>query len=161
MDDPGKVTVRPATIEDADIIAEFAMLLAEQHVGYDPIRFSRIADREGMARYYGGRTSANNAAVLVAEQDGKVIGFAYFEFEPILYAELAVNAAWLHDIYVDASVRGLGAGQLLMNAVRDEAKRVGAHKVLLSVAARNAAGQEFFEHCGFMPTMHEMMLVVE
>jgi GNAT superfamily N-acetyltransferase len=158
--DSGELTIRRATADDAAAIAEYAMLLVEQHVGYDPVRFSRIADREGMARYYCDRTSASNAAVLVAVDGGKVIGFAYLEYEPILYAELAVKVAWLHDIFVESSARGRGAGKLLIEAVSVEAKRLGAGKVLLSVAARNASGREFFEHSGYTTTMHEMMLVV-
>jgi GNAT superfamily N-acetyltransferase len=161
MDESGKIEIRRATRDDADVIAEYAMKLVEQHVGYDPVRFSRIADRNGMAGYYGERTAANNAAVLVVENGDKVIGFAYLEYEPILYAELAVDVAWLHDIYVDAAARGRGAGKLLMNAVREEAKRLGAGKVLLSVAARNAQGKEFFEHSGYTATMQEMMLVID
>ena len=156
-----EVTIRPATIRDADIIAGFAMTLVEQHVAYDPVRFSRIADREGMARYYGGRTEAENAAVLVAEMGGKVVGFAYLEYEPILYADLAVRVAWLHDIFIDNPARGSGVGRRLIDAVKSEAKRLGAGKVLLSVAARNAAGRAFFDSSGFTTTMHEMMFVID
>jgi L-amino acid N-acyltransferase YncA len=137
------------------------MQLAEQHVGYDPRRFSLIGDRDGMANYYAGRAEAKNAAVLVAEDDGKVIGFAYFEFEPVLYAELAVKVAWLHDIYVDEAARGSGAGKMLLDVAAVEAKHLGAKKMLLSVAAFNVAGKEFFERNGFVTTMHEMMLVFD
>jgi len=159
--DSGELIIRRATADDAVAIADYAMQLVEQHIGYDPTRFSRIADREGMARYYAERTSASNAAVLVAVDGGNVIGFAYLEYEPILYAALAVKVAWLHDIFVNASARGLGVGKLLMDSVKNEAKRLGADKVLLSVAARNTTGREFFEDRGFTPTMHEMMLVID
>lgn len=160
-DDEGQITIRRATKADADAIADMASKLVEQHVGYDPVRFSRIAGRKGMAGYYGERADAVNAAILMAENGSRVIGFAYLEFEPILYAELAVKVAWLHDIFVDESARGRGAGKMLIAAVVDEARSLGAGKVLLSVAARNTAGREFFDHSGFVTTMHEMMLVVD
>ncbi|HEV8592020.1 MAG TPA: GNAT family N-acetyltransferase [Pyrinomonadaceae bacterium] len=76
------------------------------------------------------------------------------------YAELATQVAWLHDIFVVNTARGRGVGNKLINAVVVEAKRLGAKKVLLSVAAKNMAAQEFFGHKGFRTTMHEMMLVV-
>jgi GNAT superfamily N-acetyltransferase len=156
-----EINIRRATPEDAGIIADHALQLIEQHVEYDPVRFSRIGDHEGMAKYYAGRAMASEAVVLVAEYTtGNVVGFAYFEWEPILYADLAVKVAWLHDIFVESPVRRSGAGKLLIDAVVEEARRLGAEKVLLSVAARNASAKDFFEDNHFTTTMHEMMLVI-
>jgi ribosomal protein S18 acetylase RimI-like enzyme len=49
---------------------------------------------------------------------------------------------------------------LLLEAVAEEAQRLGANKVLLSVAAANASAQKFFGRMGFRTTMNEMMLVI-
>jgi GNAT superfamily N-acetyltransferase len=154
------VLVRKATKDDAGRIAEYAMQLIEQHVGYDALRFSRIGSREGMEAFYGWQTEVENTSVLVAEVDGEVIGFAFVQFEPLIYAELATKVLWLHDIFVDTSSRATGAGRKLIDAVVAEAKRLGAQKILLSVAARNTPAQAFFEKAGFQTTMHEMMRVV-
>ena len=151
--------VRRATKEDAAIIAEFAMKLVEQHVGYDPVRFARIATVDGMAWFYGGQTEVEDAAVLVAEVDGKVVGFAYLTYEERNYADLVMGAARLHDIYVDESARESGAGRELIKGSVEVAHEFGASKLLLSVAAKNTAAKEFFEQAGFVTTMHEMMLV--
>ena len=137
------------------------MKLVDQHVSYDPVRFSKIGSPDGMADFYGRQTEAENASVLVAEKDGEIVGFAFMQFEPIIYAELATKVAWLHDIFVDAAGRGSGAGKELIEAVSAEAVRFGANKILLSVAARNVAAQGFFEQAGFRTTMHEMMLGLE
>jgi GNAT superfamily N-acetyltransferase len=142
------------------VVAELAMQLIEQHVGYDAVRFSRIGSRDGMEAFYGRQTEVENTSVLVAEVEGEVIGFAFMQFEPIIYAELATKVVWLHDIFVASSGRGRGAGGKLIDAVVAEANRLGAHKILLSVAARNTPAQAFFEQAGFRTTMHEMMLVV-
>ena len=155
------VAVRRATKDDAGKIAEFAAALAEQHIGYDPVRFSRLITRDGAERYYGSRTVADNATVLLAEIDGRVVGFAYMEYEPVLYAELATRVAWLHDIFVEPDSRSAGAGNALIEALRNEAKNSGANKVLLSVAVKNSYAQQFFERSGFRTTMLEMMLDIE
>ena len=97
------VHVRRAEKSDAPAIAEMAMKLVEQHVGYDPVRFALIATLDGMQWFYGGQTEAANAAVLVAETDTAAVGFAYMQFEPIIYEALAVKTVWLHDIYVGGS----------------------------------------------------------
>jgi GNAT superfamily N-acetyltransferase len=155
------VVVRRAVKEDAEKIAEFSLALAEQHYGYDQVRFTRLITREGAASYYGGRAKEQNAAVLVVEVEGIIVGFAYMEYEPVLYAELATKVAWLHDIYIDPEARSSGAGFRLMEAVKSEAKSQGANKVLLSVSVKNSNGQEFFKRNGFRTTMHEMMFELE
>jgi GNAT superfamily N-acetyltransferase len=153
------VIIRRATRADAAKVAEFVLALFDLHVGWDARRFTQIATLEGAVSYYGDR--ADHGSVLVAETDGNVVGFAYFEFEPVLYAELATKVLWLHDIYVEPDERGTGVGSRLLSAVKDEAKRLGANKILLSVAIKNQDGQRLFRQEGFETTMHEMMLVVD
>ena len=155
------VLVRKATRDDAKQIAECAMELVEQHVSYDPNRFSRIGTPDGMVRFYGDQTEAANACVLVAAKGAEIVGFAFVQFEPIIYAELATKVVWLHDIFVEPASRGTGAGGMLIEAAVAEARMFGANKVLLSVAAKNTAAQAFFERAGFETTMHEMMLVID
>ena len=152
------IVVRRATKDDAAIVADYAMKLVEQHTAYDALRFARLSTLEGMQWFYGGQTEVENAAVLVAELDRRVIGFAYVGYEERNYAELSLSSAWLHDVYVDEAARHAGAGRVLIEAAVEVAKSFGASKLLLSVAARNAAAQGFFEHAGFRTTMHEMML---
>jgi GNAT superfamily N-acetyltransferase len=155
------VVVRRATKGDAGRIAEFSVALAEQHYGFDQVRFTRLITREGAAAFYGSRTEAENAAVFIVEVDGRIVGFAYMEYEPVIYAELAANVAWLHDIYIEADARRSGAGRELLAAVTEEARRQGANKVLLSVAEKNENAQRFFEQYGYRQTMREMMLAIE
>jgi len=152
------VTVRRAGTNDAATIAKFALALFAQHRSYDPDRFAELGNLEGAARYYLSRAEADNAAVFVAETDGDVIGFAYLEFERIDYVNLLENAIWLHDLYVDESRRGTGAGTMLMQAAVKFGKEVGASKIVLTVAAKNTLAHEFFQSSGFRDTMVEMTL---
>lgn len=155
------VVVRRATRSDAAKVAEFAVALFELHAAWNPKRFTQIATGPGAEKYYGDRIEAERAAIFVAENDGEVVGFAYMEYEPIIYSELATKAAWLHDIFVMPGGRGAGAGKMLLAAVKDEARSFGANKVLLNVAVENADGRRLFENNGFEMTMYEMMLAVD
>ena len=152
------VTVRRATKEDARKIAELAVNLVVQHENYDRLRFARLYDEAQAANFYGSQTEAAHAAVLVAELDAEVVGFAYLEYEAKNYASLLGTAVWLHDIYIDEKARGLSAGKLLIEKSIEIAGEFGADKLMLSVAAKNEAAQEFFERRGFRTTMLEMML---
>ncbi len=152
------VTVRKATPADAGAIAHFAMLLSEQHRGYDNFRFVTLPDLDGAKGYYDGRTEAKGAEVLIAEADGQAIGFAYLEYEAKNYADLLENAVWLHDIYLVEGARDSGAGRMLIEAAKEAAIEMGADKLMLHVAAHNKAGEKFFKRAGFETTMMEMML---
>lgn len=150
--------MRRARREDAPAVAELALRLFAQHRDYDARRFAEIASIEGAERFYGSQTNANDAAVLVAELDEKVVGFAYIQFEALNYAALLENAAWLHDLYIDEAARGQNAGKSLIKAAVETAKELGADKLLLSVAAQNQIAQKTFERAGFRTTMVEMFL---
>ena len=152
------VLVRKAGPGDERRIAEFAMKLFDQHVEYDPKRFSTFANPEGAARFYKSRFETPDSAVVVAEIDSQVVGFAYVERDELNYAELLRDGAWLHDIYVDESARAEGVGRDLIKAAAEAAKRMGAEKLLLTVAAKNAVAQQVFENAGFRRTMVEMTL---
>jgi GNAT superfamily N-acetyltransferase len=153
--------VRRATRDDADAIAEFAMQLVQQHLDYDPVRFASLGDLAGMRRFYGDQTEADEAAVLVADVDGRVAGFAYVAYERRNYAELSECSARLHDIFVAGDARHTGAGAALIKAAADAAREFGAEKMTLSVAVQNTAAQNFFDRSGFRTTMLEKMLVLK
>lgn len=150
--------IRRAQDGDQMKIAELAIRLFDQHVEYDPERFSTFANVDGAARFYRSRFDTPDSAVLVAEMGGEVVGFAYIERDDLNYAELLEKGAWLRDIYVDESARAAGIGRALISAAAEAAERMGAEKLLLTVAAKNAAAQLVFEKAGFRRTMMEMTL---
>lgn len=152
------VTVRRATRKDARKVAEMAIKLAFEHVSYDSRRFSELAPLEQAQQYYGSQTETSDAAVLVAQLEDEIVGFAYIQFEAKDYANLLETAAWLHDIYITEAARGKNVGKLLIERSIEAAKELGADKLMLSVAAKNEFAKEFFERNGFRETMVEMML---
>ncbi len=152
------VSVRRATRKDARAVAEMAIKLALQHVAYDSRRFSELAPLEQAEWYYGSQTETSDAAILVAELDGKIVGFTFIQYEAKDYANLLETAVWLHDIYISEKARRQNAGKLLIEKSIEAAKELGADKLMLSVAAKNEFAREFFERNGFKETMVEMML---
>jgi GNAT superfamily N-acetyltransferase len=150
------IVVRRARKDDARTIADYALMLFAQHHAFDPERFVRLTDVKGAEWFYGSQSEAKDAAVLVAELNRKVVGFAYLRYEEKNYMDLLENAVRLHDIYVDEAVRGTGVGKGLMNAAIETAKGFGADKLVLSVAARNEHAREFFIRGGLRETMVEM-----
>ena len=150
--------IRRAKNGDEQSVAEFAIRLFDQHVEYDPERFSTFANVDGAAGFYRSRFDTADSAVFVAEIENQIVGFAYIERDPLNYAELLENGAWLHDLYVDEHAREEGVGKALIDAAAEAAKQMGAEKLLLTVAAKNSAAQKVFEKAGFRPTMMELTL---
>src|SRR5688500_15576581 len=111
--------IRRAREGDERRVAELAIRLIEQHVDYDPDRFSIFATVGGAKRFYRSRFDSAGSVVIVAEKDREVVGFAYVERAELNYAELLENGAWLHDIYVDEAVRREGIGKGLVKAAAE------------------------------------------
>ena len=152
------VVIRRARPEDAAVVAKYALRLFAQHRDYDPDRFAELSNVAGAEAYYGSRMSSPTSAVLVAETENTVVGFAYLEYQAANYPELLEKAGWLHDLYVDETARGTGAGKALIDAAQEAAKALGADKLVLMVAAKNDHARRFFTRSGLRETMVEMTI---
>jgi ribosomal protein S18 acetylase RimI-like enzyme len=95
-------------------------------------------------------------AVLVADDDGDVIGYAYAVVEGYDYMALRGPAGVLHDIILDPEHRGRGVGQLLLDAALEFFRSRGVPRMVLSTAEQNEPAQRLFASMGFRRTMVEM-----
>ena len=154
---PGPV-VRRATPADLRRIGRLGGLLVEEHHGFDPRRFlaARPGTPEGYASFMSTQLEDPDAAVLVADDGGGVIGYAYAAVEGYDYMALRGPAGVLHDIIVDPGYRGRGVGRLLLDAALAFFRSRGVPRVVLSTAERNEAAQRLFAGMGFRRTMIEM-----
>jgi ribosomal protein S18 acetylase RimI-like enzyme len=57
--------------------------------------------------------------------------------------------AWIEDVVVDESVRGMGVGELLTRAAVAEAHRLGAKSVDLTSRPDREAANRLYQRCGF------------
>jgi ribosomal protein S18 acetylase RimI-like enzyme len=94
--------------------------------------------------------------ILVAEQHGEVIGYAYAGVEGRDYMSLRGPAGVLHDIVVDLAYRGQGVGRMLLDAALAALEARGVPQIVLWTAEGNQAAQRLFARAGFRRTMLEM-----
>ena len=93
-----QVIIRRATSNDLPILGSYGATLARQHHAYDPQRFMLFEPVEAQyAWFYGEQLSREGAAVLVAESEGEVLGYAFVSLQPKSSLEL-LAAAWIHDV---------------------------------------------------------------
>src|SRR5215204_552444 len=150
--------VRRATPADLPRIGRLGALLVEEHHGFDPQRFLAASrgTPEGYASFISTQLEDPDVAVLVADDGGGVIGYAYAAVEGYDYMALRGPAGVLHDVIVDPEHRGRGVGRLLLEAALEFLRSRGAPRVVLSTAEQNEAAQRLFVSTGFRRTMVEM-----
>jgi len=159
----GAVTIRGAAPADVPAIGRLGALLVRVHHDLDPQRFSAAApDTENRYGWFlGTQLEEPNVIILVAEQDGEVIGYTYSGVEGNDYMALRGPAGVVYDIVVDPAHRKQGVGQMLLGATLDALKARGSPRVVLSTAERNASAQRLFDRAGFRRTMIEMTRELE
>lgn len=150
--------VRRATPADLPMIGRLGALLVKEHYDFDPQRFmaARLGTPEGYASFMGAQLEDPDKAVLVADDNGDVVGYAFAAVEGYDYMALRGPAGVLHDVIVDPEHRGRGVGRLLLDATLAFFRSRGVPRVVLWTAARNEAAQRLFAGMRFRLTMIEM-----
>ncbi|QRR01067.1 GNAT family N-acetyltransferase [Dyadobacter sandarakinus] len=89
----------------------------------------------------------NGMPVIVAEQEGKVIGYgSYNIFRPKIGYKFSVE----HSIYLDDKSRGMGVGGRLLGSLIQRAKEQGLHTMIAGIDASNRGSIEFHKKYGFV-----------
>ena len=153
-----RVAIRPATQSDLRAMGRLGALLVRTHHQLDPARFIPASPRTETSYASFLETQLDDPAIilLVAEQDGDVIGYSYAGIEGYDYMSLRGPAGVLHDIVVDPASRRQGVGRMLLSATVAALENRGAPQIVLSTASGNEAAQRLFAAAGFRPTMIEM-----
>ena len=154
----GAVSIRRATPADIPDIGRLGALLVRVHHDLDPQRFiAATPDTETRYGWFlGTQLDEPNIIILVAERDGKVIGYTYSGVEGTDYMALRGPAGVVYDIIVDPDHRKQGVGRMLLGTTLDALKARGSPRVVLSTAERNSSAQRLFDRAGFRRTMIEM-----
>lgn len=86
------------------------------------------------------------AALLVARQDGRIVGMLTLAW----YDAPSGRKAWIEDVVVDAAARGSGAGEALVRAALERARREEADCVMLTSSAARTAARSLYRKVGFV-----------
>ena len=150
--------LRPAVHADLTVLGNFGALLLELHHELDAKRFIEPTTNTP-ARYAGflkSQLSRTDTILLVAEDNGAVLGYVYAAHEGYDYMALRGPAGVVHDLFVDPARRRQGVGRLLLEAAIERLRAMGSDRFVLSTAYLNEAARNLFTTMGFRPTMVEM-----
>ncbi len=132
--------IRPATPADVSAIASLIRELAEYERLSHEVVLSEPALRDHL---FGPRPYAE---VLIAEDDGAVVGFALFFFNYSTF--LAKPGVYLEDLFVRPVARGKGYGKTLFRAVARLAADRGCGRMEWAVLDWNTPSIEFYKSHG-------------
>lgn len=101
-----------------------------------------------------------NQRLLLAEQDGRVIGMLQLTFIP----GLSRRGAWranIEAVRVDSALRGRGIGRWLIVRALDEARRRGCRLAQLTSDKRRTQAHKFYGDLGFVASHEGFKLALE
>jgi len=135
------ITIRDATLDDAPAIA----IIYNQGIAD---RLATLETEERTAKERRAWLEARGARhpVIVAESDGRVVGFGSLNvFNP----RSAYNHVADFSLYVERTWRNRGVGGRLLQALTDRARQFDYHKMVLSAFPFNPAGLALYQKAGF------------
>jgi ribosomal protein S18 acetylase RimI-like enzyme len=133
------ITIRTATTADIDALAP----LFEAYRAF----YEQTPDAAGAADYLQQRIDAADATVLLAENEGTVVGFALLY--PAWSSLRMAPVLQLSDLFVEPSARAQGAGRMLMEACEALGIERGAARLQLETQRTNTVAQALYTELGW------------
>jgi ribosomal protein S18 acetylase RimI-like enzyme len=132
----------------------------EFHFRNEPYVYRDSPEPGRSAEYLAGLVEQEDGLLLVAEDAGEVVGFAYGYEERKGQLPLHRPRVFfvLDNIAVDGRCRGRGYGSSLLRAVIDHAREKGYDDVMLNVYRFNADAIRLYEKLGFTELSRDMIL---
>ncbi len=138
------ILIRKAIKSDIPSVSKLAIELIDS-----------VKNGEGIAEDVLSNNSRNvlanpNSYILVAEAEGKVIGFiSFMTRKTIIHSGLC---GLIDELVVSKKYRRKGVGKELIKAAVEECRKLRCCEVELSTESTNVNAREFYKHCGFEET---------
>lgn len=129
------INIRPITAADKEI---WLKLFKDYIIFYK----SQLSDEQYELTWQR-LNSGFNINGLLAELDGKVVGFTHYIFRPSTWA--VEDFCYLEDLFVDPTVRGGGVGRALIKAVEEIAIAKGSKRLYWTTAPDNETARKLYD----------------
>lgn len=140
------IRIRSAQIEDAaDLVAIYAPYVEDTAITFET-EVPTVADFAGRIE-----KTLEKFPYLVAEEDGRVVGYAYAS---TYYARAAYDWTVELSVYVSKEARGKGIGSLLYDALEEDLTARGFMNFLACIALPNPASLALHKKKGYEQVAH-------
>jgi GNAT superfamily N-acetyltransferase len=109
--------------------------------------YKQSSDLEAAAKFLQERFQKKDSTVLVASDNGRVVGFT--QLYPS-FSSVSMQRVWiLNDLFVEETYRKQGVAKLLLGAAENFARETGAVRIILATQISNMAAQALYESLGY------------
>ena len=155
----GDVQVRDASEDDLVAIVELYALFGALDAGSELDTAAGSTDLGTYRAAFAVVEAHPDHRLLVAEEDGRVIGTLHFtELQYVAYR--GGKVALVEVVYVHPDARGRGAGEAMMRWAIDEARRRGCFRLQLTTNKRRSRARAFYQRLGFVASHEGMKLTL-
>lgn len=150
------ITIRRATISDAETLARLWKELADYHADLAP-EFALVPQSATLfLNHLSDLIQNQDCCILLAEDEGAAVGFisGMIQENPPVFSERWVGH--ISNALVTARLRRRGVGRQLVGGMKEWFGERGISVIHLSAAVANPAGIEFWHDMGFRDYMTRM-----
>lgn len=142
------MNIRKAKSEDLDPILNLNKALFDYEMQFSDQYNLDWTYSETGKNYFRDRIQSESAIVLVAEENETIIGYIVCYINK--YSFRRVNPiAELENMFIDEKYRREGVGKILIQEVKEEAKKKGVKRLKVEALAKNNKALKFYESQGF------------
>jgi RimJ/RimL family protein N-acetyltransferase len=154
--------IRPATEADVPSVLPLVARICALHASWDADRFRTRDHPEQMYdRWLRQRAGDPRSVFLVAEHDGRIVGYLVGTIEAEIPIYWTPECGWIHDLWVDETYRHEGVGRQMAMLTVERFSQLGVKQIRLQTAAVNEGARRLFESCGFRVSTIEMLLPLQ
>jgi ribosomal protein S18 acetylase RimI-like enzyme len=136
------INIRPAIDKDILVILELYKQLS-----FEPDKYKKPSI-PGCRQILKEIKKYPNAALLVAEEDGQVVGTTFLAILPG-FAHGTAPFGVIEYVVVDEKLRSRGIGKALMDYCKARCKEAGGYKIMLTSDKRRTRAHKFYRANGF------------
>ena len=146
------ISVRKAIDSDLQTLYGFQQGIVEAERPFDPTL------KTGILHYYDLKQviRSDNAIVLVAEENGEIVGSGSAEIRPAKEYLSHSHYVYLGFIFTRQEARGKGVNKKILDELMAWARAKGIKEIRLEVYAGNAVARQAYEKAGFKDHLIEM-----
>lgn len=141
--------IRKANLNDIEQVTKYGIALLEQHSHFDPY-FTPTKTADKVYRNFLEKSlSADDRFLLVAEKNGKLIGYTAAEIQARSPIFQITKNGYINDVFVEPEYRKLGIARKFLTELKGWFQSKDIDYVELSVLTKNEIGKKAWAKFGF------------
>lgn len=156
------IAIRPATVEDAELLAALNVPVQQMHADMMPHIFKPAVVTPALIEHYQNALAGENTAAYIAEVDGMPAGYilCHIQLRPDNPFTFARQILYIDEISVNPEYRRRGCGQELIQVALKLAREKQLTRVVLDMWNFNDGAHQFYLSQGFEVYQYRMQLHV-